>query len=442
MVKIYISESLKYNIVNYVFIELFRYMDIDFEFVTDKNMADIIYSFESDIKDNQIFIKASKLFFNNYKNIKSLPATPLYKDADGLVYIYEEDIISSTFFLLTGYEEYLNPKRDKFDRFLYEFSYYKYDSIYLKPLVEEYRDKLISDLNSIGIQCKRKNIWRDKYFGLFLSHDVDGVYKYKNIWISIIKILLKPSKFSFSELIQSKKNIWNDPYFKGFEYLINTSNQYGFKSTFFFITKVREKLDNFYNISDKVIREVMQKIQESGFETGIHGTLQSFNSEKDLNEEQEIINNSIGVRQHYLKYDIRQTAQIQSKVFKYDSTLGFVDIIGFRRGTCMPFKVYDIEIDSTLNIFELPLNVMDQTLRGYMKLEPIKAYNQVVDLVKQIKNYNGLITLLWHPGNCGDEWECWIENVYEKLLKLLYEEGAQSLTGDEIIRRIEYDRKN
>lgn len=436
MVKIYISESLIYDIAHYVFIELFRYINIDYMFVNDKNTANLIYSYKSEIKDNQILIKASKLFTNNYKNIKSLPATPLYKDSRGSVYIYEEDMISSAFFLLSGYEEYLNPKRDKFDRFLYEFSYYKDDGIYSEPLVEKYREKLISNLNNIGIKCERKSIWKEKKFGLFLSHDVDGVYKYRNVCKSIVKILLKPLKFKFSELIQSKKNISNDLYFKGFEYLINTSKKYDFKSTFFFITKVRDKLDDFYVIDDKAINDVIQKIKDNGFEIGIHGTLQSFNNEEYLKEEQEIKKNSIGVRQHYLKYDIKKTSRIQSKKFKYDSTLGFADMIGFRRGTCLPFQVYDIENDNKLDIFELPLNVMEQTLKAYLKLGPINGYNHVLDIVKKIEEYNGLFVLLWHPGNCSDEWEDWVENVYEKLLKLLYEKGVESLTGDEIIRRV------
>lgn len=223
MIKIFYDKNLKQNVVEYTFNELFRYIDCKLKFVNNILDANIVYSIKK-CTINQIQIIPNAMFWENYKNIESLPASPL-TIKDGITYVYINDIVASSFFMLSGYEEYLNPKRDKFNRFLYKNSYYKEYAIYNKPIVEYYRDVLIKKLNEIDFKCNRKNIWKDKEFGLFLTHDVDGVYKYRSVFKSIIKMLLKPSKFHFKELVDSKKNINKDPYFKGFEYLINQSKK-------------------------------------------------------------------------------------------------------------------------------------------------------------------------------------------------------------------------
>ncbi len=436
MVKIYYANNLNQNIIDYTFNELFRYIDIDFIFSKECKKADIVYNDINCKSNNKIQIMPSKIFWENYKKVESLPTSPLLKE-DDTTYIYENDIVSSTFFMLSGYEEYLNPQRDRFNRFLYQYSYYKEDAIYTKPIVEQYRDILIEQLNSIGIECKRKNIWKDKEFGLFLTHDVDGVYKYRSTLKSIIKIFLKPSKFTFKELFESKKNIKKDPYFKGFEYLINQSNKYNFKSTFFFISKVREKLDSFYNINDNAIKKVIQEIKDNDFEIGLHGSLKSsINKKYIIDEKNNLKSDAMGIRQHYLMYDITQTSDKQKDNFIYDSSLGFADMIGFRRGSCLPFKLYNIEKDCKLELFEIPLNVMEMTLKEYMKLPMDKLYIILSSMIDEIKKYNGVFTLLWHPGNCSDEWNIWLENIYEPILKELNEKSILSLTGNDIIRLV------
>ena len=140
-----------------------------------------------------------------------------------------------------------------------------------------------------------------------------------------------------------------------------------------------------------------------------------------------------GIRQHYLRYDIKKTSFLQSKSFIYDSTLCFPDMIGFRRGTCLPFRMFDLESNEILSLYQIPLNVMDVTLKEYMKLSPLEAYSIVKELIKEIKKYNGVFTLLWHPGNCSDEWNIWLKEFYEPLMVELESLNCSSLCGTKII---------
>ena len=61
--------------------------------------------------------------------------------------LFMPNLIASSFFYLSGYEEFLSKKKDRFGRFLYSFSNYKEDKIYLEPMVDIYRDQLIQQLN-------------------------------------------------------------------------------------------------------------------------------------------------------------------------------------------------------------------------------------------------------------------------------------------------------
>jgi hypothetical protein len=438
VLKIYCDRHLDTNIMKYTFNELFRYIDIKFKFINNSNDANLVYA-EIYGTDKQFVIHPSKLFWQNYKKVNSLPNSPL-PHFNGLTYVYKNDVIASTFFLLSGYEELIQNRKDENDRFLYKYSNYTNDNIYNEPLVEYYRKYITKGLNGIGINCKLKNLF-DSNYGLFLTHDVDGVNKYRNTLKSIIKILLMDPKYNLKDLIASKKNIKNDPYYKGFFYLINLSVKYKFKPVFFFIPVIRSKIDNLYNLKDKYIVKIIKYIRKFNYDIEVHGSSLSYDNDNFMKNDKKCIYSSIGVRQHYLKYNIMKTSQIQNKYFKYDTSLGFSDYIGFRRGTCLPFKLFDFNENISLDLFEIPLHVMDVTLRINMGLGLKKSRDDIIKIINLINKYNGIFTFLWHPGNCSDEWAIWTKNVYEPILSYLSKSGAIPLSSQDIINIID-DKKN
>jgi len=76
----------------------------------------------------------------------------------------------------------------------------------------------------------------------------------------------------------------------------------------------------------------------------------------------------VGYRNHYLKFKVPETWGLPKEAgFKYDTTLGYADCVGFRNGMCHPFKPFDLNINSYINILEIPLIIMDRTLFDYMK---------------------------------------------------------------------------
>jgi hypothetical protein len=64
-----------------------------------------------------------------------------------------------------------------------------------------------------------------------------------------------------------------------------------------------------------------------------------------------------------------------------------------------------------------PFQVMDRTLKDYMKLSPISAVEKIRKLVDAVRSVNGTFVSIWHNDAFSDigEWEGW-KVVYLEML--------------------------
>jgi len=100
-------------------------------------------------------------------------------------------------------------------------------------------------------------------------------------------------------------------------------------------------------------------------------------------------------------YDIRVTPRVQAEAgLKYDATLGFNDNVGFRFGTCYPWRLYDLKAEKELTIVEVPLIIQDGAMlspvKG-MRLDEETAFQYVQQITEAVERVGGVLTLLWHP---------------------------------------------
>ena len=118
-------------------------------------------------------------------------------------------------------------------------------------------------------------------------------------------------------------------------------------------------------------------------------------------------------------FDIKNSWNILEKnKIKYDLSLGFPEVMGFRCGICYPFKVFDLKRKKKLNVTEIPLNIMDVTITGYMiGLENEKKDKIISDVINNIKKYNGILNLLWHNNSYVDYSTDKNVNLLDSILK-------------------------
>jgi len=494
MVYLYIQNHCFKKQIQYSFDNILKILQIDYcilqslneLLVVNENDILIKYTYEENneygVFKNILLINDSRIIFNknNYLTKKSLPTTIQRYESDNYgerydiisLYNFGErlyinkylqkgkklietnlDIISDIFFMLSRYEEIVNKeliKNEIFNRFSSKDSLAYKNNFLHRPIVNEHIDLLWSLIDSFGLGYKRKNLWGDKDYAACITHDVDMVIKFKSVKDIIKcsgKLMLKNKDvrgafYLLRSLINSKKEYKNDPFWT-FDYIIDMEKRYGFKSAFYFMSGGESKFDNFYDINDIKVIDLINQIQNEGFEAGYHGSFNSYNDFELMKKEKEIlknllINKKYGCRQHFLRFEAPLTWRYQEKLgLLYDTTLTFADKEGFRCGTCLPYKPYDILENRVLDILEIPLIVMEGSLQNqnYSNYSAEQGLQKTKELIDTVRKHNGVFTLLYHNSSFdvyNKNWDGW-KQTYEKTMEYLWSTNCYGGSGRDII---------
>lgn len=97
----------------------------------------------------------------------------------------------------------------------------------------------------------------------------------------------------------------------------------------------------------------------------------------------------------------------------------------------MPFRPYDPDRDARMRIWELPLTVMDGTLRDYELFDPEKGFESICAILDAVRRVNGLFVMLWHP-EFGVATPAWAP-IYERLLEKVSSSEAYVGSGKQIL---------
>lgn len=385
-----------------------------------------------------------------YANANDKPnvAVQSIESERGLIINIGFDLVKSAFFLLSREEELMCNERDAYNRFSAKFSVAHRNNFITIPVIDEYI-KILNELialsfEKIKIPLIQKCLWpQNKDFAVCLTHDVDCIKKWtrrsclSQFMSSGISLFKRELKQSINELIPAIKSVLKDPYWT-FEEILIAEEKYGFKSSFYFCASGPHKVDPEYNIHSKKIKRLISDIYKKGCEVGLHGSFDSYNDYELLFKEKQSMEKStgleiMGIRQHYLRFKYPDTWRLQEKIgFKYDTTLGYADEMGFRASTTFPFYPYDLQGNRVINVLEIPLTIMDATLKGYLKVAPKDAFIQIKNLLETVKKSRGVAVLLWHNDVFDNEDNPGWGEVYYKSLEYLAGQNAWVTSGKEI----------
>ena len=339
----------------------------------------------------------------------------------------------------------------------------------LNPLGLLYRPVVDENYLQDGGQ---KPTWPDeKPFAVCLTHDVDAVslYSVKQSLRSRNLQLLNGGAFQKVRSLVGVgvdlaragiRNKQKDPLYC-YERWLTAERKCGAHSTFFFwpglsaVTK-RHHTDCIYELTDPVVfdnqkctvAEMIREIDWQGWEIGLHPSWYAFDDANELKRQKEAVETILGheivsLRQHYLHYDIRVTPAVHAAAgFKYDSTLGFNDNVGFRFGTCYPWQLYDLQAEEELSIMEIPLIIQDGAMlnpdKG-MRLDEDTAFQYIEQITEAVEKVGGVLTLLWHSNYIINPlgW-----NLYLRILKYLEEKDAWFGTVKEVGEYGTSERRN
>lgn len=320
------------------------------------------------------------------------------------------DIIASTFFLITRYEEYIRADvRDEHGRFLGRESLpYKAGFLH-RPLVEEYGYFLRNLLRKAGIPAVEPLRGISK---VYLTHDVDAPWEFPTFLrrcTGASKILLKSG--NIPRAVQTFfRPLKKDPFWLAFDWLKEQDEPFlqdmgsaYCRIVYFLLFGGKAREDSPYAKDIRTTQTLIRRLQPTS-KFGIHISYRSGMQPSGIFEETQRFQNLTGEsprwsRHHYLT--CREPSDLRSLLeagITDDFTHGYADTAGSRLGTCRPVKWIDIEKMEVTGLTLHPMTIMECTLdrEEYMNLSEEAALEKCKELIDCIYQYSGEVVLLWH----------------------------------------------
>ena len=269
-----------------------------------------------------------------------------------------------------------------------------------------------------------------------LSHDVDYIDK-------TIQLRLKQTVFnSFNALKaiasptrciclaqETLSFFFSNPSYWCFDYWEALEKSYNKRSVFYVYVHTNGKdwkswlIDPSYDIvtNTKLQRKIKQLIAD-GFEIGLHGSFCSATDYVKLSEEKTVLEEVAGtkvdkVRQHWLRYEEGTTPYIHNKLFKYDSTLGWNDRIGFRSGIAGRYRPYDHLDNKPFDYIVTPQVIMDANIYDYGADDVEYLTKKAIEMLESVRQFKSVhVSISWHQRVCSSDYG-W-HTLYEKVLNL------------------------
>lgn len=407
-------------------------------------ISEVGYTNDSrEFKNYRVVIIPSRFFDDDFYGtpqsapqlpLATLEGTPLLYGKptvrkEGKTLIVDADIIASSYFLLSRYEETLHRTdcRDEHGRFLGKESLpYQADFI-TRPIVDEYGKILRGWLRESGCNIHEPE---EKIHRIFLTHDVDFIAYFRHIrgFLGGVARSFLPGKFSIKAVIKSLFSLEQDPAYT-FPWIISEDRKLPDAQIIFFVKAVKKgaKLDYpCYDLTSCDSKQFIKLANKNHCEIGLHASYASGDKLERVPQERKRLEKIVGTsitsnRHHYLRslqpedMEMLLTASITD-----DFTLGYPDVAGFRLGTCRAVKWINVATKKITPLTLHPLTVMDCTLSNpnYMNLNCEAALDYVTNLLIETKKHNGEVTLLWH-NTIFDGNNNYHKTLYQEIIKLL-----------------------
>lgn len=412
------------------------------EDISEEIVAAIGYTNNSKHYDRYSIVIIPSGFFTNhiYGTASSLPELPLQEiegtpllfgsplvEQIGDTLVIHADIIASTYFLITRYEEIIQRNvRDEHGRFPGKNSLPYRAGFLHRPIVDEYRILLRKWLRQYGLRIPEipKEIQH-----IYLTHDLDSPTLYRT-WKGVIRSIR--DKRGIIQSIQGKCGpVENDPYYT-FPWIFEQNNllreQTGkniCRAILFVRSGGKCKQDKpHYSLRNTDISQLIQSALSNDITIGLHSSYQAgivptlIKKEKTWLEKN--VERSIRFNRHHFlaSREPEDITHLEAAGITDDFTMGYADVAGFRLGTSYPVRWINPVTRRLSSILLHPLTIMDCTLeeKKYMGLNYEEALAYSLNLIEQVKNTGGELTLLWHNTSAQENTDSYLRKLYSHLL--------------------------
>jgi hypothetical protein len=287
-------------------------------------------------------------------------------------------------------------------------------------------------------------------FAVALTHDVDIPWRWTRIGIRGAAARLRHGAWREAGALARvplHKLRGTDPNWRFKEIAAEERAHGATGSTFYVIAGHGHRADGAApETYDRLRPKLVEELLVSGSEVGLHGSYLAAEDAARLAAEKALLEGLAGEvaghRYHYLRVDPhRNLVPLGSLGFRYDTTLGFSDALGFRAGIAHPFHPWDFERDAPAEIVEVPLAAMDATLAEarFQGLTAAAAKPQLLALLDFAAEHGGGFAILWHPDRFDAPSARGWDRLYFDLLDAVRERGGVCLPARDLAAHL-YDR--
>lgn len=358
---------------------------------------------------NELFVRSHSLLFEqglsdidisvqNWDNTKGFFATGERSD---LPY----DIFAASFYLLSRYEEYLPHVRDEFGRFMAKESLSYKHRFLNQPVVDIWAFKLREILS-----VKFPNFsFKRRAYSVRPVIDVPMAYYFrkKGLLRTIGGTLSDIGRLKFRQLYQRYSVLMGfkrDPY-DTFKWIITKQKQSKTKFVVLFLLGDYSTYDKNINTNKKEFVSLIKSVADY-CKVGIKVSYFALEDIAMLKKEKEkletITNRDLSAVRHSfsklnLPYSYRNLVELE---INQDFTMGYIETLGFRAGTCTPFQFYDLDYEVQTPLQINPYQCMDFALLKYQS--QLDKTEHLQKLINEIKAVNGTFTPIFHNYTFSD----------------------------------------
>lgn len=334
------------------------------------------------------------------------------------------DPFAAAFYMVTRYEEYLPHGQDRFGRFPATASVAFRHGFLGIPVVHAWADMVGRLLQSRYPELKvRKPAYR-----YTPTIDIDHAWCY--LGRTPLRTIGGMCRSAFhgrvdelSQRIRVLAGSSPDPY-DSYAYITGVHEPYGILPLWFMLFADYGGEDNNVTLNSPELAKLLRNLDSKGG-VGIHPSLSSGHLPEKLAEEHNglcaVLERPVKVsRQHFLHVSFPQTyRRLAGLGITDDYSMGFATHAGFRAGTAMPFRFFDLTADEVSGLTVHPVSVMDVTLRDHLRLTPDEGLRMIAETIRKVRDAGGEFVSLWHNESLDESgrWKGW-RKVYREMVSM------------------------
>lgn len=363
---------------------------------------------------NELFVRSHDLLFQQgladfdinvhvWEDTKCFFST---SDKSSLAY----DIFAASFYLLSRYEEYLPHVKDDYGRFTAS------ESLAFK---HQFLDEPVIDIWAYKLKTLLENHFPSfefphKSYNIQPVIDVPMAYYFKQ------KGLMRTIGGSFNDLARLKlKRFYQryqaifgfkrDPY-DTFKWMINKQKSVKQRFIVFFLIGDFSTYDKNISINNKHFVSLIKSVADY-CKVGLKVSFLALDNSDILKKEklkmEAILNYPVEATRHsFSKLNLPESYRnlIELEI-KQDFTMGYINHLGFRAGTCTPFQFYDLDYEVQTPLQIHPFCFIDYAL--LKKQSFLDKKEELLRLIQRVKDVKGTFTAVFHNYTFSNDDERW-----------------------------------